>query len=163
MFCPNCGADNNKKQSYCRFCGLNLRDTAKSLTSQLAFGEETNLLRTLSSVKRSVDVGSTALVGLLVLGGVAYLFFERDVGKDLLKVSLVIYFLLKTVQEIIGYYQRRERGRAGANEFERSTVEPTESRETARLPEAKPYEPMPSVVDNSTELLPLEHKARKFE
>ena len=122
MFCPNCGANNNKKQNYCRFCGLNLRDTAKSLTNQLVFGEDTNLLKTLSSVKRIVDFASTALVGVLAIGVVAYLFFEQGFGKDLMKISLGVFFLLKIVQEIIGYYQRQKRSKARASKFERNTV-----------------------------------------
>ena len=161
MFCPNCGA-NNTRLNYCRFCGLNLRDTAKSLTSQLAFGEDSKLVRTLGSVKRNVDFASTSLACVLFVGAVAYLFSGRDFGTGLLKAGLGVYFLLQLIQGIIGHYQRRERGKAGANKFEQNTIEQPGSRETARLPEAKPYEPMPSVVENSTELLPLENRAREF-
>jgi hypothetical protein len=163
MFCPNCGANNNKKQNYCRFCGLNLQDTAKSLTNQLVFGEDSNLLKMLSSVKRIVDFVSTALIGVLVVVVVAYLFSDQGSGKDLMKISLGVFFLLKIIQEIIGYFQRKDRSKAKTNKFEQNAIEQIESKETVRFLEEKPFEPMPSVVDNSTELLPVENKTRKFE
>ena len=163
MFCPNCGASNNKKQNYCRFCGLNLRDTAKSLTNQLVFGEDSDLLKSLSSVKRVIDLASAALVGVLTIYVLAYLFVEPIFGKGVMKVSLGVLFLIKFIQEIIGYYQRKERGKARANKFERNATEQRESKEAARFPEERPFEPVPSVVENSTELLPIENKTRKLE
>lgn len=163
MFCPNCGANNNKKQNYCRFCGLNLRDTAKSLTNQIVFGEDSDLLKSLSSAKRMMDFASAALVGVLIVCFVAYLFIEPGFGKGVLKISLGLLFLLKLVQEIIGYYQRQERSKARAGKFDQSTTERLESKEAAMLPEKTPIEPMPSVIENSTELLPIENKTRRLD
>lgn len=161
MFCPNCGANNNKKQNYCRFCGLNLQETAKSLMNQIVFGEDSKSLKKLSSVKRVVDFTSTALIGMLVVGIAAYLFFfDPKFGKDLIKISLGVFFLLKTIQEIIGYFQRR--ARSENKRFEPNRVERSESKETAKLLEEKPYEPVPSVIENSTELFPVESKTRKL-
>lgn len=161
MFCPNCGANNNRKQNYCRFCGLNLQETAKSLTNQIVFGEDSKSLKKLSSVKRVVDFTSTALIGMLVVGIAAYLFFfDPKFGKDLIKISLGVFFLLKTIQEIIGYFQRR--ARSGNQRFEPNRVERSESKETAKLLEEKPFEPVPSVIENSTELFPVESKTRKL-
>jgi len=163
MFCPNCGAKNNKKQNYCRFCGLNLQDTAKSLTNQIVFGEDSKLLKTLSSVKRTVDFASGALIGALIVGIVAYLFFAPEFGKNLLKISLGIFLLLTMVQESIGYFQRKERSKSKTDRFEPQTVEKFESKDIAKLLEEKPFEPVPSVVENSTELFPIENKTRKFQ
>jgi hypothetical protein len=163
MFCPNCGANNNRKQNYCRFCGLNLQDTAKSLTTQIVFGEDSNLLKTLSSVRRVSDFASTALVGVLIVCAIAFLFFEPNFSKDLMKISLGIFFLLKIIQDIIGYFQRKERSKTKTNKFEQNTVEQFESKETVRLLEEKAFEPVPSVIENSTELFPIENKTRKFE
>lgn len=74
MFCPNCGASNNKKQNYCRFCGLNLQDTAKSLISQIVFGEDSNLAKSLSSVKRHIDLALAVLAGVSIVCAIAYFF-----------------------------------------------------------------------------------------
>lgn len=162
MFCPNCGASNSKKQKYCRFCGLNLEDTSKSLMNQLIFGEDSKLLKTLSSTRRTVDSASTVLVEVTIVGLVAYYFFAADFGKDLVKLSLGFFFLLKIIREIIGYFQRRERSRWQTNKFGRNT-EQLESGGVARLPEQRPFEPAPNVVENATELLPIENSTRKFD
>jgi hypothetical protein len=161
MFCPNCGANNNKKQNYCRFCGLNLQETAKSLVNQIVFGEDSKSLKKLSSVKRVVDFTSTALVGMLVVGIAAYLFFsDPNFGKELTKISLGVFFLLKTIQEIIGYFQRR--ARSENKRFEPNGGKQFESKETAKLLEEKLIEPAPSKIENSTELFPVENKTRKL-
>jgi predicted amidophosphoribosyltransferase len=161
MFCPNCGANNNRKQNYCRFCGLNLQGTAKSLMNQIVFGEDSKSLKKLSSIKRAVDFTSTALIGMLIVGIAAYLFFiDPKFGKDLIKISLGIFFLLKTIQEVIGYFQRRARSKN--KRFEPKVAEQFESKETARLLEERPLEPVPSVIENSTELFPVENRTRKL-
>jgi hypothetical protein len=163
MYCPNCGASNSKKQNYCRFCGLNLRDAAKSLTNQIVFGEDSDLLKSLSSVKRVIDLASAALAGVLIIYVLAYLFIEPGFGKGVMKVSLGVLFLLKFIQEIIGYYQRKERGKARANKFEQGATAQSGSQAAAKFPEERPFEPVPSVLENSTELLPIENKTRKLE
>lgn len=161
MFCPNCGANNNRKQNYCRFCGLNLQETAKSLVNQIVFGEDSRSLKKLSSVKRVVDFTSTAVIGMLVVGIAAYLFlFDPKFGKDLIKISLGVFFLLKTIQEIISYFQRRVRSEN--KRFEPNGGERFKSVETAKLLEEKPFDPVPSVIENSTELFPAENKTRKL-
>jgi hypothetical protein len=163
MFCPNCGAKNNKKQNYCRFCGLNLRDTAKSLTSQLVFGEDSNLVKSLSSVKRVMDLALATLAGVLIVCAVSYFFFDAGFGKGMLKMGVVIFFLLETILGTVGYYQRKERSKARANKFEQDTIEQLESKEAVKALEEKPFEPVPGVTEHSTELLPIVNKTRKIE
>ncbi len=163
MFCPNCGAKNSKKQNYCRFCGLNLRDTAKSLMSQLVFGEDSNLVKSLSSVKRVIDLALAALAGVLIVCAVAYFFFDPGFGKNVLKMGIVIFFLLEAIMGTVGYYQRKERSKARDNKFEQQRTEQLGPKETVKFLEEKPFEPAPSVAENSTELLPIVNETRKFE
>lgn len=160
MFCPNCGANNHRGQNYCRFCGLNLQDAERSLTHQLAFGEDSNLLKTLRSVRRALDFASAVLVGVIVVGVMAYLFLGQSLGLNPMKAGLGVFLLLKTIQEVVGYYQRRERAKAGASEFGGRRDERLGARVTSRLLEERPREVIPSVAEHSTELLPLNHKAR---
>lgn len=163
MFCPNCGAKNSRKQNYCRFCGLSLREAEKSLTSQLVFGEDSNLAKSLGSVKRVIDLALAALAGVVIFCAVAYFFFGSGFGKNMMKTGAVIFFLLEGILGIVGYYQRKERSKArAANKFEQKDEE-LQSKETVKLLEEKPFEPARSVVENTTELFPVENKTRKFE
>jgi hypothetical protein len=141
---------------------LNLQDTAKSLTSQLVFGEDSNLVKSLTSVKRILDFALAALAGVVIVCGIAYFFFDWGFGKNMMKTGVVIFFLLETILGAVGYYQRKERTKARDNKFGRH-VEQFEAAETARLLEEKPYAPVPSVVENRTELFPGENKTRKLD
>jgi hypothetical protein len=162
MFCPNCGARNSKKQNYCRFCGLSLRDVTKALISQLAFGEDSNLVKALGSVRRVMDLALASVAGVVIVCAVAYFFFKSGFGKDLMKMGVIIFFLLETILGIVGYYQRKERSKARAQKFEQNKTEPLKSEEAVRFLEEKPLEVVPSVVESPTELLPIENKTRKL-
>lgn len=163
MFCPNCGARNNKKQNYCRSCGLNLRDTAKSLISQLAFGEDSGLVKSLSSVRRVIDLALAALAGVVIFCGVAYFFFGASFGRGAMRTGMAVFFLLQLILGAVGYYQRKERGKAGANRFGQNQAEHLESTEAAALLEEKPFGAVPNAVEHTTELLRVESKTRKLD
>lgn len=163
MFCPNCGARNNRKQNYCRFCGLNLRDTAKSLISQLAFGEDSDLVKSLSSVKRGIDFTLAALAGVVLVCGVAYFFFGAGFGRGVMRTGMAVFFLLQLILGAVGYYQRKERGKARANRVEQNKAEHLESKEAVPLLEEKPFEAVPNVAERTTELLRVESKTRKLD
>lgn len=163
MFCPNCGARNNKKQNYCRFCGLNLRDTAKSLISQLAFGEDSGLVKSLSSVRRVIDFALAASAGVVIACGVAYFFFGAGFGRGAMRTGMAVFFLLQLILGAVSYYQRRERGKARANRFEQNQAEQLKPAEAAAYLEEKPFEAVPNAVEHTTELLRVESKTRKLD
>lgn len=163
MFCPNCGARNHRRQNYCRYCGLNLRDAAKSLTSQLVFGEDSYWAQSLGSVKRVMDLALAALAGVLIVCAVSYFFFDVDFGKGVLKMGAVLFFLLESLKGAVGYYQRKERSKARADKFGRGKVEQLGAEETGKFLEEKPFETVPSVLENSTELLPVANNTRRVE
>lgn len=162
MFCPNCGAKNSKKQNYCRFCGLNLQDTAKSLTSQIVFGEDSGLVKSLSSAKRIIDLFLAAIVGIVIVCGIGYFFFALDFGRSVMKFGLVVFFLLEALLGAIGYYQRQERGKSKTKRFESNEIAQFEAKDTAKLLKEQPIEPVVSFVENSTELFPIENKTRRL-
>lgn len=163
MFCPNCGVKNSKKQNYCRFCGLYLRDMSKMLTSQLVFGADSDSVEMLSDVKRILDFFLSALAGMTILCGVAYFFFGVEIGKSGMKLGLIMFFVFGAVLSAIGYYQRRERSKIRAAEAaRRASTEQTETKETAKLLEEKPFEPAASAIENSTELFPIENKTQRL-
>lgn len=163
MFCPNCGAQNSSRQNYCRFCRLNLQKAAQSLTSQLVFGEEAQRLKTLSAIRRAADFALTVLVGAALIGLIAYLTSAPDFGKSLIKICLASFILLNIARELVAYFQRQERSESEVAEGELETPERFEQRDTNQLLEEKPFQPAAHIIENSTKLLPLENKTRKFE
>lgn len=162
MYCPNCGSDNKKTQNYCRFCGLNLVEIARSLKNQLAFGEKAYALKKSDKLKRILSKTSVVLVAASFIGLVLVLLVDRSYLGLLAQYSLGIFLLLQVLSFVIDKVSENTVNKQNPARAEYSVTQ-FESKETAKLLEDKPFEPIGSIVENSTELLPVENKTRKFE
>jgi hypothetical protein len=164
MYCPNCGAQNKKKQNFCRYCGLHLTDIEKTFLNQLVFGGETKRLKNLRNVRKLTDNAQFFSFVTLVIGILALVFSDSNIGKVLLTAGLLSFFLAQAIREIFGYFQRQNSGRDNRrevlNDAERREFE---TRETNKLLEEKPFVPVQSVTENSTELLFVERKSNVSE
>jgi hypothetical protein len=153
MYCPNCGANNNKKQNFCRYCGLHLQDIEKRFLNQLVFGTETKRLKSLRQIRQITDYAQLFTFLTLALGMI-FLFYDSSFGKMLITASLLAYFLSEIVREIFGYFQRQSSTKNKESEnFNVTSKSELEGKETNKLLEEKPFIPVPSVTENSTELL----------
>lgn len=164
MYCPNCGAQNNKKQNFCRYCGLHLTDIEKTFLDQLVFGEETKRLKNLKNVRKLADNAQFFSFVTLVIGIIALFFSDSNIGKVLLTAGLLSFFLAQAIREIFGYFQRQNSEknirRGVSNDAEPREFE---ARETNKLIEEKPFTPVPGVTENSTELLFVDRKSKASE
>jgi uncharacterized membrane protein YvbJ len=163
MFCPNCGAQNNEKQNYCRFCGLNIQTTAKSLQEQINFGENSKSLKKLSKLKKSADVVSTALVGLLIVGFIADIFFIIEVSKEFLIAIIAVFLVIQVIQFAFSYLQSNEKNTVNTIGYAPDEKKIFESVETGKMLEERNFKPVPSVTENTTELLTSEAKTQNLE
>jgi len=154
MYCPNCGAQNKKKQNFCRYCGLHLQDIEKTFLNQLVFGVETERLKSLRNARKLTDSAQMFSVFMLVIGILALIFSDSNIGKVLLTAGLLSFFLGQAFREIFGYLQRQKSVR---NEI-RNISNDAEQREfqtmkTNKLIEEKPFTPASSITERETELL----------
>lgn len=153
MYCPNCGAKNNKKQNFCRYCGLHLQDIEKVFSNQLVFGTETKRLKSLRQIRQITDYAQFFTFFTLALG-LIFLFYDSSFGKMLITASLLAYFLAETVRQIYGYFQRQDSAKnKKTKNFNASSKNEFEAKETNKLLEEKPFVAASSVTENSTELL----------
>lgn len=152
MFCPNCGSANDERQNYCRFCGLNLRDAAASLATQIETGNRSESLQKFRTVKRVIDLASAILVVSLILVVIVDIFFIVDVSKEVLSTVIGLFAFLQIAQLFIGFRNRESRNKdATAETTAPSTLN---AMPTAQLlPESEP-KPAASIVENTTDLLP---------
>jgi len=168
MFCPNCGANNTTEQNFCRSCGLNLEDTAKSLLMQIPSAESANLLKYERNVER---FGNFALggLGVALAGGVGFGIWHlvtkfivtgTNIYMAVLLCTFILFAFLSLIFVILNESLKEKKAKPKFAESER---ELENKKVTAKLLEDKPFEPVPSVVENSTELLLVENKTRKFE
>ena len=164
MYCPNCAQSNKSEQRFCRRCGLNLQSISASLSRQLNDGGVEPADRRLE-LFGNVIFGGLGVVGLAAVVGMIYTIITGFVlsGKGVafgIIVSLLIVFGVLAIAWVILNEARKD----NAKRPSRATFRPEPelgSAETARLLQTGRFEPVPSVVDDTTELLHVEATSRK--
>ncbi len=167
MFCPNCGANNTTEQNFCRSCGLNLEDTAKSLLLQIPSAETANLLRREQMLEKfgSIVWSGFGIVLLIAVGVIIYAIITGMIlsGKNpfvgVLLTAFIVFATL-TLAYVVFNEDLKEKKQKLKLQSQNGLAEP---KTTGKLLEEKPFEPVPSVVENSTELLLTNNKTRKFD
>jgi len=151
MFCPNCAAQNDASQHYCRMCGLKLDAIAAELTVQNPSEEVAALLKK----KRNMELlGKSALsisgiIGLCLVLTLAVYYKLMLLGPEVLFGSAVAAMILFLVVSIVFL--------AYPKFFLKIDGAALQSPEQLATPAGKllndpPFEPA-SVTEHSTELL----------
>lgn len=165
MYCPNCGNQNTTEQKFCRKCGMNLEASAESLMRQTEGGEITPSDRRLE-VFGSVVFSALGVIGALVLAGLVYTMVTRFVltGEAIafgIVLSLLIIFGGLALAFVVLNEGRKEK-QAAHKGFASQQDSLSDAPNTAKLIESGHFEPVPSVVDDTTELLKVEARTRKL-
>jgi len=166
MFCPNCGANNTTEQNFCRSCGLNLEETAKSLLAQIPSAESAKLLRHEKAIERfgNFALGGLGMVGLIAFTAGLWVLVTKfivtgtNIWAAMLFISFIIFALMSLIFVIFNESLKEKKAKLklpAVNEI-------PSPKETGKLLEEEPFEPVPSVIENSTELLAVENKKRKM-
>ena len=154
MFCPNCGAENRAEQNFCRTCGLNLYAVTRAVAEQFPSEEYARLQRRRELFDKlatlSIDFGdhrrllSDRSGRLLQVGSIGTRSFVlvRSRGVDrflLLAIFFFNYPKLFMKSRTIDLGQR--------------PAEPEIAATTAKLIDDRPFDGVPSVTEDSTDLL----------
>lgn len=170
MFCPNCGSKNATEQKFCRSCGLNLENSARSLLEQMPAARSASLTKREQAIEKFGTVAFTGL-GLVLLTGVLgllYYIFMLNIwsGKNIpLGIILMLLVVFGVMALSYIYMVASEDGKKmGVNpelarEFDK---ELEKARDTGKLLEEGNFQPA-SVTERTTDLLHVENKTRKFE
>ncbi len=150
MFCPNCAAQNNDDQHYCRTCGLKLDAIARQVADQFPSPEYAALARR-KRVFEAMGIFSLSVAGLvglmllitkvfyykLLLFGADALFMGAGVGIAVLGLLSILFF---SYPRIFMNFEKLDQAGDG------------ETLNTAKLIEDRMFEPA-SVTEHTTELL----------
>lgn len=167
MFCPNCGANNSTEQKFCRSCGLNLEKTAESMLEQIPSAESAELLKRQKNLEKfgNIVFGGFGIVLLIGIIAIIYLIITKVIlsGNSVFGGIMLIAFIIFAALSL-GYVAFNEELKERKQKMNPTLQnELAESRNTAKLLEQKPFEPISSVTENSTELLFVENKTKKLE
>ena len=166
MFCPNCGANNSTEQKFCRACGLNLEKSAESLIEQMPTAQSANLLKHEKLVERfgNFALGGLGVVALFGITILIYTIIEKflvngtNIYIAILLVAFIVFALLSLIFVI--FNESLKEKKAKVNPAINNQL--GEKKNTAKLLEDKPFEPISSVTENSTELLYTKNKTQKL-
>jgi zinc-ribbon domain len=165
MFCPNCGVENRSEQNYCRSCGLKL-DTISQLVSEQFPTKEYAALQKRKELFEKLGLFSLSIFGflgflfLLVAGYYKIILFGADVVLAAALAAFIGFGLLAVF--FFNYpklFMKFEKINPRLSPTEESAMT---GQPNSNLIEDKPFEPVPSVTEDSTELLSVENKTRKF-
>lgn len=163
MFCPNCGQQNSIEQKFCRKCGLNLETSAASLAEQRERGDVGSSDRRLEMFGNIV-FGGLGLVGLAGVAGMIYTVIVKFVltGEGVafgVIISLLLIFAVLAIAFVIVNEARKEKSGKISSRDPKATLAELD---TAKLLQTGDFQPIPSVIEETTNLLPVENRTRKL-
>ncbi len=157
MFCPNCAAQNETAQHYCRMCGLKLDAIVAEMTLQKPSAEMAELFKKQRRMQRLgvFSLSTAGFIGLALLFAQVIYYKLMILGPDLLfggAIGAVVLFLLASIfffnyPKLFMKLDRSKPHLPGQME----TSIPTD-----KLLDDSPFEPArqpASVTEHSTELL----------
>jgi hypothetical protein len=165
MYCPNCSQKNYNQQKFCRKCGMNLEQISAALTEQLP-DRDTDIER---SEARLEVFGNIAFVGLgIILAaavvGILYMIITRMILNGeapivgVLLANAVVFAAMALTYVVLreDLNERKKKARAVPDPVPGPEVEI----DTNKLLQDPIHEPAPSIVEDTTDLLPVEKKTR---
>ncbi len=167
MFCPNCGANNTTEQSFCRSCGLKLDQIAADLLAQVPSAESSEILRRERLLEKFGGIAFTGFGIVLLIGVISLIYMiitkmilgGQSIFGGIILIAFIVFAVL-TLAYVVIREDLKER---------KEKVNPTlknelaGARAAAKSLEEKPFEPVPSVTENTTDLLYVEKETRKLE
>ena len=167
MYCPNCSQKNYNQQKFCRKCGMNLEQISTALSEQLP--ERNNDIERREA--RLELFGNIAFVGLgiiLAAGvvGILYMIITKMIiGGEAPIVGVLLANLVVFAAMALTYVVLREDLNERKKKARSVSVPPSDPEtdiDTSKLLADPIDRPAPSVIEDTTDLLPIEKKTGRL-
>lgn len=160
MFCPNCGQANAETLKFCRNCGLQLEKFSEILAEEEIPVREKGILENRKLFERLGYIALFCFLGM-AFGYVFYLAVYYKFllfGKDWMAFFALFGFVVLGILTLFffnfhKFYNREKQENDSPEQIEKADE---------RLLSEGDFEPVPSVTENTTELLETEIKTKKL-
>ena len=159
MHCPNCGTHTTTEHKFCRNCGMNLVPVSRAVAAHLSPGGAAE-----ASAARAADRLATRRMTRGLLTGIIVVLFGVFMMAVPLGNAFKVLGLMSALLGIVFSLVTMLSTLRAAQDVYTEAAPPALDGATAptgRLLHEQTFEPVPSVTDHTTELLPVEAKGRK--
>jgi hypothetical protein len=160
MYCPNCGTKTSIDQNFCRACGLGLEKIALSLNEQLPTKVERSLQERKERFEK-LGVAALSVFGLGLLGFLLYAIGYKLIMTqgNVLGALAIIGFVIMIACGLASVILFAKANEAGQEATKRKPQQNLSSGTKELLTEGH-FEPVPTVTERTTDLLPVENRDR---
>ncbi|MGD9589215.1 MAG: hypothetical protein AB7Q37_00875 [Pyrinomonadaceae bacterium] len=164
MYCPNCGEEDRLDQNYCRSCGLKLDAISNYVSEQFPTEEFARFQRRKAIFEKlsllSISVSGCIAFAVVMVKAAIYkmLLFGEELILGSAIVALFAFALLSAI--LFGYSRLFMRFKTVEENFQPKETVPGRGRPTSKLIEDRPFEPVQTVTEDTTDLLLAEKRPR---
>jgi len=163
MFCPACGSNNSTDQRFCRKCGLNLEPSVKSLLEQFPASRREDLESRNRGLEKfgQIAFGGFVFVMAVALLGLIYAILDRMVfsgNNPLVGIILMTFVIFGVLSLAYVFFREDQKAKRQKSTDVATVIELPLPITTGRLLDESKFDPVPSVIENTTDLLPRESR-----
>src|SRR5436190_6089964 len=168
MFCPNCGQKNSESQKFCRACGMNLQQTAIALAEQFpgkSGSEIEQKEQRLERFGRVVFGGFGTVIGVAIIGLLYAIVKNSILAGDQPLVGLILALFVVFAALALTWVvmnedlKEKRKKRYGGVETADQLAAKLVTNQLLNEAEATAVD---SVIEDTTDLLPLENRTQKL-
>jgi hypothetical protein len=163
MYYPNCGRTNSEEQRFCRSCGLSLEKIVQSIAEQLPAEELDKQVKDRQRiVERLLNIVGGTAVSIVVVAVICGIIYEIIIVKgEVLAGSIFLAVVIGLILfALLAIYHESLAKASSKRQLAQLDIPHPEKHTATLLPESS-SESMPSVTENTTELLAVERKDTK--